>query len=319
MSTLPTLAISIVNWNGGNFILDCLNSISQCTAYNYNLEQIILVDNASTDDSLHKLKTSTFNFYLKIIENTKNYGFGHACNQAAKEVDSDYILFLNPDTILFADTLDKTFEFVAKNNNSAIGLIGIKQVDQNGKTLKTCNRFLKLRYLANRILGLTKLSPRWFPDYTMLEWDHESDRFIEQPMGAFYLIKKTIFTQLSGFNKDFFMYFEDADLCYRLAQTGYKAYYFAGAAMVHKISSTTAHIKHLGLFYNLQGRLIYSRKHFSCLAYCCTVFLTCVIEPITRIVFMLLKRNFLSVKEAIWGYRLLFRSFCKSNQHSRGN
>jgi len=104
-AALPTLDIIIVNWNAGQLLRDCVESIEKTKQNNFVLERIVVVDNASTDGSLNYLEDRKVAVHS--IRNESNLGFGAACNQGAKDSQSDYLLFLNPDTRLFDNSLNR--------------------------------------------------------------------------------------------------------------------------------------------------------------------------------------------------------------------
>jgi GT2 family glycosyltransferase len=136
---LPTLNIVIVNWNSGDQLRGCLQSIRDATCHNFTLQQVIVVDNASTDGSMDALDKS--DLPLTTIRNPENVGFGAACNQGAGHSDADYVLFLNPDMRLFETSLDKPVGFMEQEDNGRVGICGIQLVDDDTRISKTCARF----------------------------------------------------------------------------------------------------------------------------------------------------------------------------------
>jgi len=110
---LKKLDIVIVNWNSGEQLKSCLESIVKTDKTGFELNKVVVVDNASSDNSLFGLEE--IDLPLKIIRNSTNRGFAAACNQGAKESDADYLLFLNPDTVLFKDSLSKPIAFMEKS------------------------------------------------------------------------------------------------------------------------------------------------------------------------------------------------------------
>jgi N-acetylglucosaminyl-diphospho-decaprenol L-rhamnosyltransferase len=307
---MPTLSIVMVNWNGKDFILNALSSIENSIKESFTLSKVVMVDNCSSDDSIALIKSQKFSFHIEFILNKGNFGYAKACNQGAMLANSDYILFLNPDVVLDKDALTKVFTYINKNQDQRLGAVTIKQVDQFSQTIKSCNRLPQLRYYVNSVFGLSKLFPSMFYSIAMNEWDHETNRVVEDFMGAFCLMKKNIFDEVDGFSEEYFLYSTDADLCYRLKQKNYYAYYYASVSMIHKVSSTTEHIKATRYFYWLEGIFIYAKKYFSKLDYVVLFFLFMVIRPVTYSIFMLTKGRVRDVLEMMKAHK----KFLKSNK-----
>jgi N-acetylglucosaminyl-diphospho-decaprenol L-rhamnosyltransferase len=304
---LPSLSIIIVNWNADKYLIDCLNAIKKSLVTNFIQSEIIVVDNASTDGSTNAIK-STYKD-VKIINNSNNSGFGVACNQGARMATGDYLLFLNPDTILKKDTLSNVFDFLMDYKNSSLGLLSIKQVDQQGQTIKTCNRLPSFSLLFKEVIGLAKICPRYFKGLLMQEWDHEDNREVEHPMGAFILIKASLFANLQGFDEDFFVYSEDTDLCFRLKKAGYTSFYLAQAEMLHYVSATTEDYKSHRFAFALEGRMIYVNKHFKMIEKLILTALLLVVFPLSRIMLQFLKGSIRGCSEIIKGYYMFIQRY----------
>src|SRR5438876_3096585 len=138
-----SLDIIIVNWNSGGALRDCLLSMGNTSRSDLNLARVVVVDNGSTDGSLDA--THNAGLPLTVIHNPENRGFAAACNQGAKESKAEYLLFLNPDTRLFRDTLSKPIQFMQQPENAHIGICGVRQVDDLGITTLSCARFPSVR------------------------------------------------------------------------------------------------------------------------------------------------------------------------------
>ena len=145
------ISIVIVNWNSGNQLSDAINSIIR---YHKGLiSSVIIVDNASNDNSMTFIKyLKDLPFLLDIICNSENLGFGFACNQGAAKVKSEFILFLNPDTQLYDNSISVPLAFMKRPNNKAIGICGIKLVDEHNNFSVSAARFPTLRVMAGKIL-----------------------------------------------------------------------------------------------------------------------------------------------------------------------
>ena len=203
---MPDLDIIIVNWNAGNKLFECLDSIRHSsTETSFHLAKCIIIDNASTDGSLEHIKDMAPP--LEVARNTENKGFGFACNQGSKSGASEYILFLNPDVRLFPDSLSKSVAFMESSDNKQIGILGIQMVDQNGKIHRNVARFPSPRSLFYQMFGLDHLWPKQFPPHFMTDWDYQQSRVVDQVPGAFFLVRRSLFKNLDGFRREIFYVF----------------------------------------------------------------------------------------------------------------
>jgi N-acetylglucosaminyl-diphospho-decaprenol L-rhamnosyltransferase len=258
---MADLDIVIVNWNAGNKLLECLGSVQHAhTDPSFRLAKCIVVDNASTDGSVELIKGT--DLPLELILNAENKGFGFASNQGAKCGNSKYILFLNPDVRLFPDSLSKSISFMESHNEIQIGVLGIQMIDQKGTIHRNVARFPSPTSLFYQMLGLDRLWPRQFPSHFMTDWTHLDSRVVDQVPGSFFLVRRSLFNDLDGFDERFFMYFEDLDFAYRARRVGWINYYLSSVQAFHHGGGTTNQVKALRLFYVLRSRLYYTAKHF---------------------------------------------------------
>jgi N-acetylglucosaminyl-diphospho-decaprenol L-rhamnosyltransferase len=303
---MKKLDIIIVNWNSGNQLKYCLKSIEKTKKDNFIINTIIIVDNASTDDSLNDIEK--INLPIEIIKNNKNYGFAKACNIGAKKAEGDFILFLNPDMIIFEDTFTNLFNYVYKHDKPEIGIYGIQLLDENGNIQKTCARFPNVWNLIVRSLGLDIINPKIFKSYRIDDWDHRETKIVDQVIGAFFLVKQFLFKKLKGFDERFFVYFEELDFSKRANDFGYRTIYITKAKAYHKGGGTSENVKAKRLFYNVQSRVIYAFKHFGMSKGLIVMFFTWFIEPIVRGSYLILRGNFQEILELIKGYYYIYKS-----------
>ncbi len=307
--------IVIVNWNSGEQLRACLRSIEQFEKG--TVSTVVVVDNASTDDSLESIEA--INIPLQVIRNTENKGFGAACNQGAALCYSRYLLFLNPDTELFENSLSIPLAFMENSKNQNVGVCGIQLVDENGNVARTCAHFPSLWRFAAQAIGLNKLPGMKGTGIHMTEWDHLSDKLVDQVIGAFFFIRSHMFEKLCGFDERFFVYFEEVDFSFRARQAGWKTVYLAQAQAFHKGGGTSEQVKATRLFYSLRSRLLYGFKHFPAWKAWSLVALTLIIEPCTRTVFSLLRGSISDILNTWRGYRMLYGDFSNilqlTNEH----
>lgn len=303
----PSVDVVIVNWNAGNLLFDCISSIKNSINESFTLNKVIIVDNASSDNSLDRIEE--IDLTIKIIRNNDNYGFGKACNIGTNASNGDYILILNPDTKLFEDSISKPLKFLIENEKNKIGMLGVQIVDENGHISKNCARFPTPFKIAYQSIGLDKIFPKLFPPHFMIEWDHNSNREVDQVMGSYILMPRALFTELNGYDDLFFVYYDDLDLSLRAKKLGWKNYYFAEVKIYHKGGGTSEKIKSTRLFYILDSKLKYAKKHFNKIAFLIDALFIFLLEPITRIFYASIKGDFSSIKETLIGYKKLYKNY----------
>jgi len=268
------------------------------------INKIIIVDNASIDGSIDDI--DKYNLPLIIIHNHTNLGFAAACNQGAKECKADYILFLNPDTMLFENSLSVPLEFMERPENRHIGIVGIQLLDENGHVSRTCARFPTPGQFFAKMLGLDRLFHNI--SHFMVEWDHMDSREVDQVMGAFFLVRRSLFEELNGFDEKFFVYFEEVDFSLRARERGWKTFYLADAQAYHKGGGTSEQVKAKRLFYSLRSRILYGYKHFSWLSATLLLLSTIIIEPLSRMALCIVRRSGSDFVETCKAYFMLWSS-----------
>ena len=296
--------IIFVNWNAGNLLKEAVSSIVQ---YHNNLvSKVIIVDNASTDDSLARVENlSDLPFDLEIIRNTVNNGFGAACNQGAEKCHAEFILLLNPDARLYEDSLPTAYRYLQEHPD--VGVCSIQLVEEGNVIQRTCARFPTPKMLLVHSTGLNRLPFIDAKSYHMHDWDHQDTREVDHVIGAFYLIRRSLFEQLQGFDEErFFVYLEDLDLSYRVKQAGYKIMYLTEAQAFHEGGGTSSQVKATRLFYSLRSRMIYAFKHFSKSAAWGVFLSTMFWEPVVRVIVALLKGSTADAKNTVEGYKMLW-------------
>lgn len=253
------LSVIIVNYNVKYFTEQCLYSVEKaCT----NLQaEIIVVDNASTDNSKDFLSTQFA--HVQFIWNKENLGFSRACNIGLLQAKGQMILFLNPDTIIPEDCFDKSLSFYRSQKD--IGALGIRMIDGKGMFLKESKRgFPSLSTSFFKMAGLAAAFPRskFFARYYLGNLPDNISQQVQVLSGAYMMADKKLLDSLSGFDEDFFMYGEDIDLSYRIQKAGYKNYYFAGCTILHFKGESTQKksLRYVELFYGAMELFVY--KHY---------------------------------------------------------
>lgn len=305
--TEPTLDIVIVNWNTGQQIHDCLQSIAEATQFGFALEQVFVVDNASTDGSMDVL--ASVDVPLSAIINQENRGFAVACNQGARAGKADYILFLNPDTQLFADSLRTPIAFMQQNETQQIGICGIHLIDDEGEPTIAAARFPTLRVLLGKMSGLARIAPTLFPTHMMDASELLTSQGVDQIIGAYFLMRRSVYELCDGFDERFFVYFEEVDLALRAKEAGFSSYYFADATAYHKGGGATDAVRAHRLFYSMRSRMQYAQKHFSTLETATLFLMTFLVELPARLLRAIAHGSIQQATETCSGFAMLVRSY----------
>ena len=257
------LSIIIVNYNVKFFLEHCLLSvIKACSGLS---TEIIVVDNNSTDGSKEYLEPK-FPF-VKFIWNNINVGFGKANNCAVSNALGEYILFLNPDTIIAEDCLTKCISFFKSHNNC--GALGVRMIDGCGSFLKESKRCLPMPTASLfKMVGLSTVFPQssFFAKYYAGHLPENKNNLVEVLSGAFMMISKKAICVTKGFDETFFMYGEDIDLSYSITKAGLQNYYLGEITIIHFKGESTQkndalYIKH---FYGAMQLFVnkYYKKNF---------------------------------------------------------
>jgi N-acetylglucosaminyl-diphospho-decaprenol L-rhamnosyltransferase len=300
------LDVVIVNFNSGDYLRDCIRSISSMGPESKFIRTITIVDNKSEDGSLRGIRE--INPEVRIIRNSVNAGFAVACNFGAAQVDGPFLLFLNPDTRLFPGALEVPLRFLQSAAGEHYGISGIQLTDQVGTPHRSCARFPTFRSLMYQAVGLSLLAPRLFPGIRLDDFSHDEDRDVDHVIGAFFLIRRRVFDELKGFDERFFLYQEDLDFSLRAKTNGWRSKFLAGARAFHKEGGSSANIKARRLFYALQSRILFAQKHCSKIEAMVFVATTLLIEPVIRILRALARGSTDETVNTVRGYLLLWRN-----------
>jgi len=223
------LTIVIVSYQVRERLKGCLESLSSLEQPSF---EVVVVDNASNDGTVEAL--APLFPRVRFISMDRNTGFAMACNRGAQSASAPWILFLNPDTIVFPDTLLRVLEF-ARSTPKA-GIVGCRILDGEGQLQLACRRSIPTPSIALwRLSGLSFLFPRsrQFARYNLTYLDPAEDAQVEAVSGSFLLIRTDLYRQLGGFDERFFLYGEDLDLCLRVSQAGWQVWYHGKATIIH--------------------------------------------------------------------------------------
>lgn len=257
------LSVIIVNYNVKSFLEQCLNSLKQSRGLALGRDfEVFVVDNRSVDGSVEMLRNKFPD--VRLIANSENVGFAKANNQAIRQSTGQYVLLLNPDTIVENNTLRKCLDFMEATPDA--GGLGVKMLDGQGHYLKESKRGLTTPATSlYKISGLCRLFPhsKRFAAYYMGHIDADTTAPVDILSGAFMLMRREALDKVGLLDETFFMYGEDIDLSYRIQLGGYKNYYFPQTRIIHYKGESTkkGSLNYVLVFYKAME--IFAEKYFS--------------------------------------------------------
>ena len=244
------LSVVIVSYNVRHYLEACLQSVGKA-AEGIDCE-VFVVDNASSDDTMTVLPASFP--WVRFLANDENLGFARANNMAIRQSAGEYVLLLNPDTVIAPDTLSQALTFMDAHPQA--GGAGVKMLGEDGTPAPESRRAIPTPWVsALKMLGFDR---RYYMSH--LPWDQPCR--IEVVSGAFCLLRRAALDQIGLLDEDFFMYGEDIDLSYRLLKGGWENWYLPLPITHYKGKSTRkSEFRYVHVFY--QAMLIFFRKHYS--------------------------------------------------------
>ncbi len=270
-----TVAIIIVSYNSGYFVDRCLQSIAETSQECSNIS-VVVVDNNSTDGTDERLRGFE-GLRLTILKNDANVGFAAAANRGLAATESEYVLLLNPDTLLPPGVIDRMESFMEEHPEA--GIASPKLVMQDGEIDPACHRgyptpWASVAYFS----GLEKLFPRTrlFNGYHRWDLPLQETHEVDAVSGAFMFARRGVLEEIDGLDERFFMYGEDIDACLRARERGHRVFYVPSETVVHikgtstgiqahslktSLASRATRVRTLNAFYD--SMLFFYNKHYA--------------------------------------------------------
>jgi GT2 family glycosyltransferase len=228
------LSIIIVSYNSLNFLKDCLDSINKnkpSTGF-----EIIVVDNASSDGTVKAIRKDYP--HLKLIENARNVGFAAANNMAIKSSSSEYILLINSDCRVYANSIDRLLEFADASKDA--GIAGPRIINSDGSVQLSCRKFPSFLDAGMHSI-LTNIAPDnpFSRRYKLADINRDEVSKVDWVSGSCMLIRRVALIDTGLMDEKYFMYVEDTDLCYQMWKKGWKVYYFPESEILHHVGGST--------------------------------------------------------------------------------
>lgn len=276
----PDLSIIIVNYNTKELLKKCLESIFRLPPSPWRYE-VIVVDNNSSDGSVREIRRwkrerGGERPELKLVENKKNLGFARANNLGLRKAGGEFILFLNPDTIVPPKTIPILVDYLRKHPR--VGVVTCRVELPSGELDDACRRGFPTPWNAFcHFAGLDRLFSRirFFSGYTLGYLPADKIQEIDACCGAFFLTRKKILEEIGSFDEKFFWYGEDLDLCFRIKQRGYKIIYYPKVKIIHykgassglkkssrEVSKASRAIRKMAAEKSVEAMKIFYRKHY---------------------------------------------------------
>ena len=276
------LSVIILNYNVRYFLEQCVLSVQKALEeLNPDASgEIIVIDNASTDDSCEMIKTKFP--HIKLIENKTNYGFPKGNNIGVAQAKGEYICILNPDTVVGEDTFSKILN--TKNWQLNTGIIGCKLIDGSGNFLPESKRGIPTPWVAfTKIFGLYNIS-NYFGKYYAQHLSENESGEVAILVGAFMMMQRELYLEIGGFDEKCFMYSDDIDLSYMVKKLGNTNFYFHETTVIHyKGESTVRNGMYMKRF--REAMQFFYKKHFK------KSWFFNVMMQVGSFVFSLLKKN----------------------------
>ncbi len=248
------LSIIVVSWNTRQILADCLESVYQYPPQDEF--EVILVDNASEDGSAEMVRQQFPQ--VKLIESPQNVGFAEGNNLAVPLCQGEYVLLLNPDTVVKPKAFDAMIRFL--DQHSEAGAVGSMLLNPDGTLQPSCHPAPKLSRELWRLLHLDVL--KGYGRYHMHKWPTDAAREVDVVQGASMLVRKSILDKIGFLDGDYFMYSEEVDLCFRLQKAGWKLFWVPQSRVIHYGGQSTKLVA-TDMFMQLYlGKLKYFRKHY---------------------------------------------------------
>lgn len=260
------LSVIIVNYNVKYYLDQCIRSVLRAFEEMNTPAEIIVVDNHSADgsvDYLEKRYPQMLYPMVRFVRSAHNLGFARANNIAIRQSRGEYVLLLNPDTIVGEDALKASVDFMDAHEDA--GAVGVRMLGAQGRRAMESRRGLPTPMVSFfKMLGFCNRWPhhRLFGKYYMgyLPWDEPCQ--IEVVSGAYCMLRRKALDEVGLLDEDFFMYGEDIDLSYRVLKGGYHNYYLPVDILHYKGESTQkSSFRYVHVFY--EAMLIFFRKHYS--------------------------------------------------------
>ncbi len=256
------LSVIIVNYNSNEHVTACVKSVLDCAPDS----EVIIVDNASSDNSISLLESTFPNHsQIKVIRSQTNQGFSVACNIGTQHANNEYLLYLNPDCMIYESTIPKLIDCL--NESDSIGMVGGRLLDSEGIEQPGSRRSVPTPWRTlvriGRLSFLSKRYPRLFSDFNLHQEDvPEHPIEVEAISGACMLIRRQTYEEVEGLDEKYFLHCEDLDWCMRFRLKGFKIMFVPDAILTHFQGACSQSRPVIVEWHKHKGMVRYYRKFF---------------------------------------------------------
>jgi len=254
------LSVIIVNYNAGPLLRKCVESVyRQTTRLDFHLW---VVDNGSRDGSAKKIQKEFPQ--ATVLFSKDNLGFAKANNMAIRQSDSEYVLLLNPDTVILDRAIEKTVAFM--ESHPTTGVSGCKVLNEDGTLQLACRRAIPTPRIAFfRLSGLSRLFPksRSMGKYNLTYLSSDKTHEVEAVSGSFLMIRREVIDQIGLLDERFFMYGEELDWCLRAKHAGWKIMYVPHGQVIHYKGECSRSNRRRAMYEYHRSMYLFHKKHFA--------------------------------------------------------
>jgi GT2 family glycosyltransferase len=257
-ATVFSCTVVIVSWNTRELLAQCLHSLGGThvsNGYAGASYRIVVVDNASTDGSAEMVRVDFPS--VQLVANVENVGFARANNQAIRLTNSDYVLLLNPDTIVQAHAIQTLVDFLEATPR--VGAAGADLRNTDGSQQESCFPEPSLSRELWRLLHLDSIQR--YAEYSTREWTPPQAYPVDVVQGTCLLLRRAALEEICLLDEDYFIYSEEVDLCTRLRRAGWSVYWVPAARIVHLGGQSTRQQASRMFLKLYEGKVKFFRKH----------------------------------------------------------
>lgn len=272
MQREATVSVIIVSWNARNYLLECLDSLSQAVC-SYPME-VIIVDNASNDGSPEMVEERYP--HVRLVRNSENLGFAKANNIGIGESHGRYVALVNSDVHILPDCITRLVEYC--ETSSDVGMVGPRIQGGTGVLQRSCRGFPGVWNILCRALMLDAVfsRSRWCNGYLMRYWPHDDCRDVDILSGCFWLVRRSALDEVGLLDEGFFMYGEDMDWCKRFRKSGWRVVFNPDAEAIHYGGGSSSNAPTRFFVEKQRADLRYWQKHHNGMAVAAYISISCL-------------------------------------------
>ena len=256
------LSVVVVSWNTRALLSKCLTTLkSELDSLGPNFKsEVFLIDNNSADGSAEMAAAE--HPWVNLTANKENLGFAKANNQAFRVAKGRLVLLLNPDTEVQPGAIAVLLDFIDSHPDAAI--VAPQLLNSDGSVQRSCREFPTFMGMVYELIGLSKMFPdnQTFGRYKMLDFNHDTERQVDQPEGACLLVRRSVMDKVGMLDEGFFMLFEEVDWCYRIIEAGYQIWFTPRAQVIHHYGQSIKQVKVRMILSSHRGLYRFWHKHY---------------------------------------------------------